>query len=113
MPFGDKKVFLHLSDIHFMKDLSGQSNYDIDAALRHALEQDAQKISGTLGKVDGILISGDIAFGGGVQEYETARGWIDKLTGILGCDPGFVWCIPGNHDIDQSVQKDFPALFAT
>ncbi len=46
-----------------------------------------------IGHVDGILISGDIAFAGKVEEYDIARAWLTKLSSILGCDPGYVWCV--------------------
>ncbi|HEY1528529.1 MAG TPA: metallophosphoesterase [Candidatus Angelobacter sp.] len=109
----DELIFLHLSDIHFVKNFSGESKYDLDASLRHALEQDIEKLMDHIDHVDGILISGDIAFGGKVEEYETARTWLKKLAEILGCDPGYVWSVPGNHDIDQSVQKDMSILLDT
>jgi len=109
----DHLTFLHLSDIHFVKDLSGESAYDLDSGIRHAIEQDAERMLEHVGKVDGILISGDIAFAGKVQEYETARTWLTKLANIVKCDPGYVWCVPGNHDVDQSVQKALPLLLDT
>lgn len=109
----DKKVFIHLSDIHFVKNFSDESKYDLDAALRHALEQDATKMLDHVGHVDGILISGDIAFAGKVEEYEIARNWLTKLSSLVGCDAGYVWCVPGNHDVDQSVHKAMPTLLDT
>jgi len=107
------RIFVHLSDIHFVKDFSDTSSYDIDSSMRHAIEQDISKMIPNVDHVDGLLISGDVAFAGKVEEYETARAWIEKLSGIVGCDPGYVWCVPGNHDVDQSVQTDLPNLFDT
>jgi len=109
----DKKTFVHLSDIHFVKNFSDESKYDLDSALRHALEQDAERMMEHVGHVDGILVSGDIAFAGKVEEYEIARNWLSKLSSLLRCDPSYVWCVPGNHDVDQSVQKAMPTLFDT
>jgi hypothetical protein len=108
-----KLVFVHLSDIHFVKDVSGESAYDLDSGLRHALEQDAVRMLQHVGHVDGILVSGDIAFGGKVREYEIARSWLQDLADRTCCDANLVWCVPGNHDVDQSVHKSLPSLFDT
>jgi hypothetical protein len=33
-----------------------------------------------------------------------------QLTEILNCEKEYLWCIPGNHDIDQSVLKENTAI---
>ncbi|PYV79905.1 MAG: hypothetical protein DMG96_02465 [Acidobacteria bacterium] len=53
-----ERTFLYLSDIHFVKDFSGESAYDLDDAL----EQDAAQVVKQLKRVDGILLSGDAAW---------------------------------------------------
>jgi hypothetical protein len=105
-------IFVHLSDIHFISDIG---KYDIDSGLRDEIEKDSGRLieEGHIDHVDGILVSGDIAFAGKVEEYERARKWLEKLTALVGCDPSYVWCVPGNHDVDQSVQTDMPTLLDT
>ena len=108
----DKLTFIHLSDIHFIKGFSGESAFDIDEKVRSAILDDARCLRPHLGAVQGILITGDTAFGGKSSEYQTAFEWLGQLADILECDKGFVWCVPGNHDIDQSVLKDNTAISA-
>lgn len=80
--------------------------------MRHAILRDLKQLRERelFKHFDGILISGDIAYAGKPDEYETAIKWIDEIASIIGCDPGLVWCVPGNHDVDHSVQKGFKAI---
>ncbi len=96
----DSLLFLHLSDIH-MRTWSG-SRYDLDEDLRRELLQDADRVVRQLGEPDGIFIAGDIAFGGLSNEYENARNWLGLLCETVGRNPTYVWCVPGNHDVDRS-----------
>lgn len=96
-------LFLHISDIHFRKS-SGVVT-DIDNDLRRELIRDAKTFAEGHGRPDGILISGDIAFSGQQQEYEIAEGWVNDLCDAVGRDGLYVWCVPGNHDVDQGKVK--------
>ena len=58
---------VHLSDIHFSKSSGGV--YDLDQPLRKELENDAQEVRKMIGDADGVLVTGDIAFGGNEKEY--------------------------------------------
>ncbi len=60
-------IFMHLSDIHFSKDSNGV--LDLDVELRSKLENDAKKMKQRLGSIQGILITGDIAYSGQKEEY--------------------------------------------
>lgn len=104
----DQVVFLHLSDIHF-QSWSG-SIYDEDAILRQTLVLDAAKVKDQLGAPDGILVTGDIAFKAGAGEYDIAKKWLIKLCEKLDVTFAKVWCVPGNHDIDQAVIESSTAL---
>jgi hypothetical protein len=55
-------TFLHLSDIHFRRNAN--TPYDSFKDLRDELERDADEVAKRFGGVQGILISGDIAFSG-------------------------------------------------
>jgi hypothetical protein len=51
--------------------------------------------------LDGLIISGDIAFGGKTEEYDYASGWIKTICELIGCDRKAVMVTPGNHDVDR------------
>jgi 3',5'-cyclic AMP phosphodiesterase CpdA len=108
-------TFVHLSDIHFQSGLSEVSKYDLDSPLRHAILRDLKQLRerDQFKHFDGILISGDVAYAGKPDEYATAVEWINEIADVIGCDPGLVWCVPGNHDVDQSVQKGFKTITDT
>ena len=101
-------LFLHVSDIHFRR-ISG-SHYDVDEDLRNELIRDARAFASSHAVPDGILVSGDIAFSGDKTEYLIAKQWIQELAIAVGCEASHVWCVPGNHDIDQRVAKESVTL---
>lgn len=101
--------FLHLSDIHFRKDQS-LSDAGLDLDIREQLEKDASEIFKEIGPVTGILVTGDIAFSGDVHEYAIAEKWLEQLTERLSGNPGQVWVIPGNHDVDRHALKERPSI---
>jgi predicted MPP superfamily phosphohydrolase len=103
-------VFLHLSDIHFQR-WSG-SSYDIDEDLRNELLIDAAEVLKKLGRPDGILVTGDIAFGGISKEYDLAKKWLTELCEKLGRTLEYVWTVPGNHDVDWEHAKTSSLLAA-
>lgn len=65
--------------------------------------QDLQKRCAQLGRVDAILIGGDIAFRADPVEYQAANAWIQKLIACCNCPLERVYVVPGNHDIDRDV----------
>ena len=109
----DKKLtFVHISDIHFILGFSNESPFDIDRPVREAILQDAKYLQTKLNVVSGVLITGDIAYAGKAGEYKTAIDWLGELTTILNCEKEYMWCVPGNHDVDQSVLKENTAISA-
>ncbi len=96
-----KISFIHLSDIHFVK--SSNNPDDIDNDLRKAiitdLKTNAAKI---LNNVCGILVTGDIAFSGNIEEYNIAKDYLNEICEIFDIKPSDVYCVPGNHDVNQS-----------
>ena len=101
-------TFLHLSDIHFRR-WSGD-HYDLDDALRQQLLIDIDRVGKDLASPDAIFVSGDIAFSGSSDEYESARGWLGEICTRLGRTFSHVFCVPGNHDVDQTEIKDASLL---
>src|SRR5580700_11293136 len=93
-------TFVHLSDIHFRKGRMGDV-HDVDSDLRNELERDLRIVrSAKVEKLDGIIISGDIAYGGQPEEFAYGRAWIEKIRELLDCPPRGIMTIPGNHDVD-------------
>jgi predicted phosphodiesterase len=92
--------FIHLSDIHFRK--TSGSSVDIDADLRNAILMDIKiNAKSTLKNIKGILVGGDIAFAGQKKEYDFARKFLKEMTEQLEIDEKSVYCVPGNHDVNQ------------
>jgi hypothetical protein len=103
-------LLIHLSDIHFAKSPLGP-RYELDADLRKRLEADAEYLSqqADIGPPDGILVSGDVAFSGQHEQYDEAANWLaDGLCSRVRCDPSNVWCVCGNHDVDQNEIRSKP-----
>lgn len=92
-------VLLHLSDIHFRKGIQ----YDLDEDIRKQLESDCARVVAEIGKVDAILVTGDIAFSGDEAEYAIADSWLADLSKVIQCSPLIVYCVPGNHDVNRKI----------
>jgi hypothetical protein len=94
-------TFLHLSDIHF-RHREGAAQFDLDAQLRKPLLDDiTSKPAGT--DYDGLLITGDIAFGGKKPEYDIAKAWLEKIYTQAGVLPEHTYLVPGNHDVNRDM----------
>jgi hypothetical protein len=101
-------VFLHLSDIHFNK--KWHDHYELDQDLRDQIENDVRSVRDQFTRVQGVLVSGDVAFSGRKEEYSIALEWLKRLCDLAGCREQDVWCVPGNHDVDRSVYDSSPLL---
>lgn len=91
---------LHLSDIHFR---GYRPPWDDDEDQRKELILDVCRLADEGGRVDGIVIGGDIAFSGQPAEYAKAADWLGRLIEASGCPEAAVWMVPGNHDIDRRI----------
>ena len=94
-------LLLHISDIHFRSPLC-QSDQDPDLYFREELVNHAALQASRLGDVDAILVTGDIAFKGATDEYESASDWLELLANNVGCDRRRIYIVPGNHDVDRT-----------
>ena len=94
--------FVHLSDIHFGQERGGQVRIHDD--VKESLIEDVGVAVKHLeaGRATGIIVSGDLAFGGRQSEYAQAAKWLDRVADAAGCDRTSVQVVPGNHDIDRS-----------
>lgn len=96
--------FIHLSDIHFVKTSGNPA--DIDQDLRDAIILDINiNAKRNINNLNGVLISGDIAFCGDKKEYEKAQDFLEKITDIFEISRSNIFCVPGNHDVDQTIPK--------
>lgn len=95
----DAYRFVHLSDIHFGQERNGTLKTHDD--VRRELLQDCREMRRQLGPADGILVTGDVAFGGKEHEYQRAGEWLNGLAEAVGCERTAVRTIPGNHDVDR------------
>ena len=78
-------LLLHISDIHFKHPECANPEQDPDLIYREAMLDDVDKQVGRLGKMDAILVGGDIAFKGSAAEYECAQAWLAKLAEVARC----------------------------
>lgn len=102
--------FVHLSDIHFHK-FSGD-RYDVDEDLRNEMKIDIQtEYPKYIENSAGILVCGDIAFSGQIKEYQIAKQFLKEILSSIGLSETDVYCVPGNHDVDQSIPKKEPAVY--
>ena len=101
--------FIHISDIHFART-SGDP-YDIDEELRQAMLNDLSNAAKQLfTKVNGIFVCGDLAFSGKAEEYKIACEFLDEILQIFNLEKNDIYCVAGNHDVDQSVAKESLAI---
>lgn len=110
-PISADLAFIHLSDIHFRRGVVGDV-HEKDRLLRHELGLDLRRLRSRLPKVDGVIISGDIAYSGKPEEFEFATGWIDSICEQLGCPHDGIMVTPGNHDVDYGSMNGVGALQA-
>ncbi len=100
-------TLIHLSDVHFSQR-DDSSQFDLNRQLREAILTDiASKPAGV--DYDGLLISGDLAFSGRKDEYESLKVWLGELFHIAGLSMDVTYVVPGNHDVDRErVRPKFP-----
>ena len=97
-----KIVLVHLSDIHFVK-ASPAGLEVLDEDIRRELKSDVVTQCDALGGAHGILVTGDIAYSGKVEEYKRAEEWLLELCRDTRCGEQNVWIICGNHDVQRDV----------
>lgn len=99
-------VFVHLSDIHFRQGRTGDA-HDLDEEVRNELEIDLRAVqSKLLGRIDGIIVTGDIAFAGKADEFKVAASWLTRVRELVDCPTNGVLVTPGNHDVDRDLITD-------
>ncbi|MBW8832476.1 MAG: metallophosphoesterase [Burkholderiales bacterium] len=94
-------AFVHLSDIHFGQEKDGSLyiHDDVKERLIEDVARQANQLPG--GFASGVIVSGDIAYGGKAPEYAAAGAWLDRVAQAAGCAITDIQLVPGNHDIDR------------
>jgi len=93
-------TWLHISDLH----LSDRGAYDQEVILRALV--DSVKQFRAEGQVpDLIVVTGDIAHSGRVEEYRQATLFFDDLLAAAGLDKRRLFVVPGNHDVDRKAGR--------
>lgn len=92
--------FLQISDIHFSDKTSSSDEY---AQLKCKFIEDLADCYRNMGKIDHVLICGDIAFSGLDSQYKEARQFISKICQQVSCSEEDVFMVPGNHDKKRGV----------
>lgn len=102
--------FIHVSDIHFNR-YSGD-DFDDNDDLRNEMIRDIEKnAKKELINVKGILVCGDIAYSGQEEEYNIADNFLKNILNIFDLSEKDIYCVPGNHDIDQNVPKQSISVY--
>jgi len=99
-------TWLHLSDWH-----QKGKDFDRQIVLRALLKdiRERVKISPDLEKIDFVVFSGDVAFGGKTEEYQAAKEqFFLPLLEACGVEPKQLFIVPGNHDLDRDEFKRLP-----
>lgn len=98
-------LILNVADIHF-RHPECNTPMDPDRPYRTLLVRDARERVAVLGPANVILVGGDIAYHGLVEEYDSALRWLSELADAAGCTLSDVFVVPGNHDVDRGVIKN-------
>lgn len=95
-------TYVHLSDIHFGQETGSDVFVHEDVKQRLLEDVRALKAASRIERMDGVIVTGDIAFSGKKSEYDRAALWLDQITEVIGCEKTDVLVVPGNHDIDRT-----------
>ena len=91
--------WLHISDLHLRVGREWAQDVVLAEMCRH-IEHQRNNHS----PFDFVLVTGDIAFSGQAEEYTIAEQFFDELQSKSGVDRNYIFCVPGNHDINRSTQ---------
>ena len=92
-------TWLHLSDWH-----QKGKDFDRQVVLKALLKdiREREKINPRLRKIDFVIFSGDIAFSGKAEEYQTAKEqFFQPLLDACELTAKQLFIVPGNHDLNR------------
>ncbi len=95
---------LHLSDLHMGQE-RGAGRWRLRDVLGDAWRDNLDAIAQDH-QVDLVCFTGDLAFSGKPEQYREASEAIAFLLRQLNVEKSRFFCVPGNHDIDRSLEED-------
>ncbi|MFC1533649.1 metallophosphoesterase family protein [Thermodesulfobacteriota bacterium] len=98
----ERLSWLHISDLHLKAELD---NWGQSVVLRELIKDVSSRIQDHEIKPQFIIVSGDLAYSGADREYLLVKEFLNELLGVLSISKNRLFCVPGNHDVDRSVQK--------
>ena len=97
--------WLHLSDIHIGAKVKADWWDTIDE-----FKTEVNNILGRFGAPDVVFLTGDLAYSGKAEEYQTVAEFIDSLCKWFGGVELPIVCIPNNHDVGRPNMEDLTNL---
>jgi tetratricopeptide (TPR) repeat protein/predicted phosphodiesterase len=98
--------WLHISDFHFR----GGDPYDRDVVLG-ALVNSMKAFRAKGRRPDLVFATGDVAYAGQANEYESATAFFDALLTAVGLERRQLFVVPGNHDVDRKLAAGLARTF--
>ncbi|HRI63398.1 MAG TPA: metallophosphoesterase, partial [Polyangium sp.] len=97
--------WLHLSDMHFgHRNTSHRWNQKL---VIETLHEDLTKLrERDIPIPESMFVTGDIAFSGSAEQYAEGSVWLDKVAATLAITRERIFVVPGNHDIDRTVDRN-------
>jgi hypothetical protein len=107
-PSDEDLVLVHLSDLHvsdrhafrFAIRRGEFKNSDMPS-IAELLTSDLERL-GLLGRLDGLIVTGDFVWQGKDEEFRRVRLVLEDILSSLMLDRSKLLIIPGNHDLDWS-----------
>lgn len=106
-------TILHLTDPHFAVGKFAKQHvwrFDEPGQPASAKPSLCEAVSSAVGrdrKIGAVVVTGDLTFMGGGEEFERARLFLKTLLGVFNIDENRLVVIPGNHDICWTKQEEY------
>ena len=91
--------WLHVSDLHIKSEGDGFSQREACSALTRHIANAGDPLP----QIDFVLVTGDVAYSGLAEQYVLAENTLRDLSNVLGVPPAKFFFVPGNHDVNRSV----------
>src|ERR1022692_2505302 len=105
MAYGQYRLqFLHISDLH-AKGPGEKEPWRRRRVLGDAWLRNLETLLAEEGRIDFVFFTGDAAQSGKPEEYAEVTDFLGALLAELDLKADRLFVVPGNHDIDRSVQR--------
>ena len=89
--------YLHISDLHFRSDGDLFAQSEAAQSLASSIAH--------LNDIEFVVVTGDVAQSGKPEEYDRAEEFFGGLAENLELDSSDFYFVPGNHDVDRTVEE--------